>query len=133
MLFRSRFVYVECTDGLEFRKIPPSKAMRLARSCLAVATSGHPERLGAIHIGPASKAQRFILKLVAPLIPERVRHRIQLHSSTHELRRVLEAMLPSPGAVPDFLGGPARHELPRLASGDVDIVGMTDSLRFPVR
>ncbi|KAJ0400883.1 hypothetical protein ATCC90586_002585 [Pythium insidiosum] len=89
--------------GLGTRETDVWLMQGLVTTCVA----NYPDRIAKLCVGPVNSAVKTISSLVMPLLPPRLREKVEfLSDPTKELPRLLPEEL-----IPDYMGGRAAHDL----------------------
>ena len=98
-------------------------------AALEMGLKGFPERGNSFTTLNASRINRVLFALAAPFMSPPLRARMFLLPGGAVATERAAELLGGAHKVPDFLGGPRAHVLPRTAGGDVDFVELVDRLR----
>jgi hypothetical protein len=99
------------------------------RGAVEMGLKGFPERGNSFTTLNASRINRVLFALAAPFMSPPLRARMFLLPGGAAATERAAEILGGAHKVPDFLGGPRAHVLPRTADGDVDFVELVDRLR----
>ena len=122
------FTYIE-HSGDEASRIPAWTGLRVVRGAVEMGLKGFPERGNSFTTLNASRINRVLFALAAPFMSPPLRARMFLLPGGAAATERAAEILGGAHKVPDFLGGPRAHVLPRTADGDVDFVELVDRLR----
>jgi len=77
----------------------------LMAGLVELVTTVYPDRLEGFWVGPVNSCCKIMLKLLTPLLPERIRNKIHLIKDVQvELLACIDA-----SDIPDFMNGPSKH------------------------
>lgn len=91
----------------------------LLKRLLALLTVGYPDRMGFALSGPLNTIMRSIMGVLNSWLPGNVRRKVNMFgpSTSDECSPPAFADLLDPEEIPDFFGGPARHDFSRIPCG----------------
>ena len=121
------FTYIE-HDGSAPSKVPARIGLRVLKGALDVGLKGFPERGNSFTIMNSTRLIRLLFSMARPLMPAALRDKIRFLPGGAAAKECASEILGNPDHVPDFLGGPAIHTLPRTPTGDVDLVELLDAM-----
>eukprot|EP00808_Paulinella_micropora_P022747 g68115.t1 len=97
-------VYVD-PSAAGLRHVPPRA---LASKVLSLLSQAFPDRVYRTIVGPVDSGVMLMWKIMAPLMPRNMRNKMILTKDLSQT--LLDLRVCSPETLPDFLGGPARHQ-----------------------
>ncbi|OQR95065.1 hypothetical protein ACHHYP_00477 [Achlya hypogyna] len=105
------FTFVTDCANVGYREVD----IRLMKGLMEVCSGNYPDRIGAICIGPLTTLVKTLTRMLAPLLPARLREKAKFMKSPG---KELEEFMP-PEYIPTFMGGKATHKLNPDGHADV--------------
>ncbi|KDO27807.1 hypothetical protein SPRG_07406 [Saprolegnia parasitica CBS 223.65] len=97
------FTFVTDCANVGYREVD----IRLMKGLMEVCSGNYPDRIGSICIGPLTTLVKTLTRMLAPLLPARLREKAKFMKSPG---KELEEFMP-PQYIPTFMGGKATHML----------------------